>query len=319
MTVRAHGIITSIKNVQLANGLQRHLSSRETTFRVVCSTPMLMSPLLDLDSITITSGRCPDQNKPALVIFTSGSTGRPKGVAVRRYNLYAMARYFIDNLKIDRQTTVVQFLPTHHATGLLFNTLPAIVGGGCVEFSQGGFDAAKVWDRFREGGLPSFSALPTVYVRLLRHWETTLSKLPREEKDSYRTAVASIGSFHSSTSALPREVGLKWRELAGKPITERYGGSEVGGVYSNVIGEPVVPGSVGKKIRMTESKLSGGDHGEILARGPFLFMKWVEIRTAWDSISLSPMSRNTSNWLVLLGTCMIQRPLGGHSTKMAST
>lgn len=239
----------------------------------MCSTPALMSPLLDLKSVTISSGRTPDQNKAALVIFTSGSTGPPKGVAIRRYNLYALAIYFVRNLKLDRNTTIVQFLPTHHATGLLFNTLPALVGGGCVEFSQGGFDAAKVWQRFREGGLPSFSALPTVYVRLLRHWETVLSKLPQEERDSYRASVSAIGSFYSSTSALPRDLGLRWRELVGKPITERYGGSEVGGVYSNVVGEPVVPGSVGKKIRMTESKLSDGDHGEILARGPFLFMK----------------------------------------------
>jgi malonyl-CoA/methylmalonyl-CoA synthetase len=261
--------------VQLAHGVQEQSSTRVKIFKVIYSTPVLMSPLLDLDSITLTSGRTPDQNKPALVIFTSGSTGPPKGVAIRRYNLFAIAQYVVKNLKINQNTTVVQFLPTHHATGLLFNTLPALVGGGCVEFSQGGFDAAKVWERFRGGGLPTFSALPTVYVRLLRHWETVLSKLPQEESDSYRAAVSAIGSFHSSTSALPREVSIKWQELVGKPVTERYGGSEVGAVYSNVIGEPVVPGSVGKKFRMTESKLSGGDHGEILARGPFLFMKWV--------------------------------------------
>ena len=275
-TVRAHAIITSIKYMHLAQELQQQISSKTKTFSVICSTPVLRSPLLDLDLVTITSGRTPDQNKPALVIFTSGSTGPPKGVAVRRYNLYALARYVVQSLGIDRHTTVVQFLPTHHATGLLFNTLPALVGGACVEFSQGGFDAAKVWERFREGGLPSFSALPTIYVRLLRHWDTVLSKLPQEEIDSYRAAVSAIGSFHSSTSALPREVGLKWKELVGKAITERYGGSEAGGVYSNVIGEPVVPGSVGKKNRITESKLSGGNYGEVLARGPFLFMKWVD-------------------------------------------
>ncbi|KAK5056232.1 hypothetical protein LTR84_012785 [Exophiala bonariae] len=274
-TVRAKAIITSIKSLQLAQDLEEQFKSRTKSFKVVCSTPVLISPLLDLSSVTINSGRTPDQNKPALVIFTSGSTGPPKGVAIRRYNLYALARYFVNNLKINQETTIVQFLPTHHATGLLFNTLPALIGGGCVEFSQGGFDAAKVWERFREGGLPSFSALPTVYVRLLRYWETVLSKLPQGQSESYRVAVSTIGSFHSSTSALSREVGVRWRELTGKAITERYGGSEVGGVYSNVVGELVVPGSVGKKIRMTESKLSGGDHGEILARSPFVFMKYM--------------------------------------------
>lgn len=182
---------------------------------------------------------------------------------------------------------MVQFLPTHHATGLLVNTLPALIGGGCVEFSQGGFDAAKVWERFREGGLPSFSALPTIYVRLLRHWETVISKLPQEQAESYQCAVSAIGSFHSGTSALPRWVGLKWEQLSGKAIIERYGGSEQGGVYSNVTGEPVVPGSVGKKNRLTESRLSGSDYGEVLVRGPFLFMKWVDDLLMLSTLALS--------------------------------
>jgi malonyl-CoA/methylmalonyl-CoA synthetase len=319
-TVRAHSIITSNKYVQLAQGLQQQISSKMRIFSVVCSTPVLRSPLLDLDSVTITSGRTLDQNKPALVIFTSGSTGPPKGVAIRRYNLYALARYVVNSLRIDRNTTIVQFLPTHHATGLLFNTLPALVGGGCVVFSQGAFDAAKVWERFREGGLPSFSAVPTVYVRLLRHWETVLSKLPQEEMDSYRAAVSAIVSFHSSTSALPREVGLKWKELVGKAITERYGGSEAGGVYSNVIGEPVVPGSVGKRIRLTESKLSSGDHGEVLVRGPFLFMKWVDnLQTAWNLISSRSYQEVNLTRSFILDTCSIQRRLGDRSTRMAFT
>jgi malonyl-CoA/methylmalonyl-CoA synthetase len=272
-TVRAHAVITNVKHVPLASEVERHSVLGRNLFKVICSTPFLMSPLLDMGSITFCSGRTPDQNKPALVIFTSGSTGSPKGVAIRRYNLYASAQRSIRNQKIDQNTTVVQFLPTHHATGLLFNTIPALVGGGCVEFSQGGFDAVKVWERFRQGGLPSFSAVPTVYIRLLWHWDMVLSKLPKTERGKYQAAVSAIGTFHSSTSALPREVAIKWRDLAGKSITERYGGSETGNVYTNIIGEHVVPGSVGKKNRMMESKLSEGDHGEVLARGPFMFMK----------------------------------------------
>ena len=276
-TVRAHAIVTNIKHEQLAHNVQQQSTTGVDLFKVVCSTAVMRSPLVDLALVAFNSGRPPDQNKPALVIFTSGSTGPPKGVAVRRYNLYATARHMVDSLKIDQTTNIIQFLPTHHATGLMVNTLPALIGGGCVEFSQGGFDAAKVWESFREGGVPTFSALPTIYIRLIKHWERVLSKLPHEQADSYRAAVSAIGSFHSSTSALPRQVSIKWQELTGKPITERYGGSEVGAVYSNVIGEPVVPGSVGREHCLTESKLSEGDHGEILGRGPFVFMKCVKI------------------------------------------
>jgi long-subunit acyl-CoA synthetase (AMP-forming) len=91
-------------------------------------------------------------------------------------------------------------------------------------------------------------------------------------------------------------------------------------VYSNVIGEPVVPGSVGKRIRLTESKLSSGDHGEVLVRGPFLFMKWVDnLQTAWNLISSRSYQEVNLTRSFILDTCSIQRRLGDRSTRMAFT
>ena len=210
-------------------------------FRSILSTTCAMTPIIDMATLTFCSGRILDQNKPSLVIFTSGSTGPPKGVAIRRYNVYAGAHMMIQAQNINPKTTIAQFLPIHHAAGLLFNSLPAILGGGCVEFCQGGFEPSKVWQRFREGGLPSFSAVPTVYVRLIRYWKSVIAKLPTVERDSYRLAALGIGSFHSGTSALPRLVAEQWFEITGKPIIERYGGSEIGNVYTNLPGQPIVP------------------------------------------------------------------------------
>jgi malonyl-CoA/methylmalonyl-CoA synthetase len=210
-------------------------------FRSILSTTCILTPVIDMSILTFCSGRVLDQNKPSLVIFTSGSTGLPRGVAIRRYNVYAGTRMMIQAQKINLKTTIAQFLPIHHAAGLLFNSLPVILGGGCVEFCQGGFEPSKVWQRFREGGLPSFSAVPTVYVRLTRYWQSVIAKLPTAERDSYRLAASGIGSFHSGTSALPRHVSEQWFEITGKPIIERYGGSEMGNVYTNLPGQPIVP------------------------------------------------------------------------------
>ncbi|KAH8701108.1 hypothetical protein BGW36DRAFT_425903 [Talaromyces proteolyticus] len=53
--------------------------------------------------------------------------------------------------------------------------MPTLVAGGCIEFDQGDFDLARVWERIRQGDLKTFSAVPTIFVRLLRYWVSVLS------------------------------------------------------------------------------------------------------------------------------------------------
>ncbi|PGH20090.1 hypothetical protein AJ80_03658 [Polytolypa hystricis UAMH7299] len=270
--VAAHGILTSSTYVPHALKLQASFG-RHHPFNLFETTPLLRSPAIDTSTLKFQSGRVFDQNRPAVVIFTSGSTGPPKGVAVRRYNLFYSAYNAIRSQGLNLETKVVQFLPTHHATGLLYNTIPTLVAGGCVEFDQGSFNPAGVWERIRSGDLKRFSAVPTIYVRLLRHWDSTISKLP--ENEEYRAALSKIVYFASSTSPVPRRTLDRWLELSGKPISDRYGGSEFGNVYVNRPGDPVVPGSVGVKNSMSESKLSEGDRGEVLVRGPMVFSKYM--------------------------------------------
>ncbi|KAL5359669.1 hypothetical protein BJX96DRAFT_164609 [Aspergillus floccosus] len=271
-TVAAHGMLTSSAYMSKAKEVQQHLA-QELDFKILGTTPLLKSPLIDMRSIRFQSGRVYDQNKPALVIFTSGSTGPAKGVAVRRYNLFYSSYTVVQSQGMGLHTRTIQFLPTHHATGLLFNTLPTLVAGGCVEFDQGNFDPGTVWERIRSGDLKTFSAVPTIYVRLLRHWDAVISQRP--DKEHYLKALSEISYFASSTSALSRQTFTQWLKLTGKPISERYGGSEFGNVYTNPPGLSPVPGSVGVKNPASESKLADGDHGEILVRGPMLFAKYM--------------------------------------------
>jgi malonyl-CoA/methylmalonyl-CoA synthetase len=113
------------------------------------------------------------------------------------------------------------------------------MAGGCIEFDQGNFDPAGVWERIRRGDVKVFSAVPTIYVRLSNYWDSVLSK--RGDRDIYRSALSKINHFACSTSALPRKIFDQWLDLAGKPISERYGGSEFGNVYVNPPGRTVVP------------------------------------------------------------------------------
>lgn len=237
--IRAHAVLVASSHLKGAEEV-RNQSGLGPRLKVVEITPCLVSPLIDPRSIILALGRVRDQNKPGVIIFTSGSTGPPKAVAMRRYNVFMTALSAIRNQNITRDSRIIQLLPTHHATGLFVNTLPGILGGGCVEFNQGQFDAAETWEQFRRGDLRNFSGVPTIYTRLLRHWEIVILKMPEQEQESYRHGASKILRFESSTAPLPLNVAKAWLALTGTPIAERYGGSEFGNVYGHYSGVKIV-------------------------------------------------------------------------------
>ncbi|KAK5050536.1 hypothetical protein LTR84_003817 [Exophiala bonariae] len=193
------------------------------------------------DTLTFSSSKTPDPNKPGLIIFTSGSTGPPKGVALRRYNLFTLSSLQCWKQNIRPGYVGLNLLPTHHATGLLVNILPVLVGGGCVEFTEPRFDAVKIWQRIKLGGINLFSAVPTIYVRLLQHWEKWAPGIESGEREVYQTAIAKIEQFHCGSAALPAAVASKWAALCnGRQIAERYGGTEFGNPFAHRAGSPTV-------------------------------------------------------------------------------
>ncbi|KAL3482700.1 hypothetical protein BJX62DRAFT_231493 [Aspergillus germanicus] len=284
-SVQASAIFASQHHLSVANMIAAGSGIGATN--VVVSTPFILTPVQDPSSFRIAAWRIPDQNKPALVIFTSGTTGPPKGSAMRRYTLLMSILNSITTHRPAKDATTIQLLPLHHATGLLVNTIPTVLAAGCVEFMCGGLDPARIWERFLDGKLQAFSAVPTVYVRLLRYWEDVIARLPGPRREAYRTAVSEIGSFESGTSKLPLDVLGKWRDLTGKHIAERYSGTEFGNVYKYSAGEEVVVGSVGRKNPLVHSKLSEGNRGEILVKSPSLFAKYMNdpegTRKAFDA------------------------------------
>ena len=200
---------------------------------VVVAGGFISMPLLSPRSMTFSSGKMPDPNKPGLIIFTSGSTGPPKGAALRRYNLFVLSSLQCWNRSIEPGYVALNMLPTHHVTGLLINTVPALIGGGCVEFTHPKFDTVRIWERIRRGGIKNFSAVPTIYVRMVKHWETIIQKLPSEERESYQAAISSIEQFHCGSAALQMHVSQKWTEISrGRQIIERYGGTEFGNPFT---------------------------------------------------------------------------------------
>ncbi|PGG96863.1 hypothetical protein AJ79_09425 [Helicocarpus griseus UAMH5409] len=212
----------------------------------------------------------------SLVIFTSGTTGPPKGAVRRRSFLWETSLMTVDQYGLSEGAIVLHTLPVHHITGIS-TQIPFLLVGGCIESRSGGFSTEWTWERIRQGGLAYFSGVPTMYMRLMQYYETTLAKLPTELHDEYVSGIREFKALLCGTSALPRPLQQKWTKLrGGRSILTRYGGTEFGAGFQVPIYARGVPdGSVGVITPGVDLKLSHGDEGEILMKSPLLFSKYL--------------------------------------------
>ncbi|OJD14067.1 hypothetical protein AJ78_05544 [Emergomyces pasteurianus Ep9510] len=280
---RCAAILSSSSGKSLAEQLSAHLK-KTTSESIPCidiSRHFRASPLLPSD-IVLSSDKYLDDNGPGVVIFTSGTTGPPKGAVMRRAFLHDTSGAVADHFGVTENDVILHVLPVHHATGIGINFLPYIYSGACVEFRSGSFDVVWLWERWKKGGLHIFSGVPTIYMRMMRYFEQKIAPLPSHEVDQYIAGARQFRALLCGTSALPTPVQEFWTKiLDGKTILSRYGASEIGpGFTPSVDSGPVPPGSVGPLFPGSTVKLSEGDTGEVLIKGPYMFSKYLFDETA---------------------------------------
>ena len=231
---RAVAILTPESSNKLATELAAFLAgSAADSFQSIPIKPHVGRPPLAPSEFQVSSDEYLDPNAAGLVIFTSGTTGPPKGAVRRRGFFHDVAVWFGDQHGLQEGDVVLHVLPVHHATGITATLLPFLYAGGCVEFQSSNFDPAWTWNRFRQGGLAYFSGVPTMYMRLMQHYERRLVKLPRRNLELYLTGLREIRAMLCGTSALPRPLQRKWVELrGGKPVCVRYGATEFGNGFA---------------------------------------------------------------------------------------
>ena len=140
------------------------------------------------------------------------------------------------------------------------------------------FDANAVWDSMASGGLTLFMAVPTIYAKLIATWDIAS---PEHRKVLSRRC-AGLRLMVSGSAALPVSTLLRWKEISGHTLLERYGMTEIGMALSNSLHGDRVPGSVGKPLPDVEVQLVGedgkpvpsGTAGEIEVRGPGVFKEY---------------------------------------------
>ena len=244
-------------------------------------------PEWKVEDIVVSSGPCLDDSRPALVIFTSGTTGKPKGCVLRRLYTHESAATVADSFDISANDTVLHVLPVHHATGIGTSFFPFMNAGACIVFRSGRFDEAWMWDRLcannsEERKITVLSAVPTMYMRLMWHYEQRIAVLPAREKARHDAGIRNLRALLCGSSALQQRVQDFWTALrGGRPILVRYGSSEVPSVIrvpARLEPANIPRGCVGLPSPGLDWKISS--EGELLLRSPFMFAKYLHDREA---------------------------------------
>ena len=277
---RSVAVLAATQALELGKAVEKEIqSTTDKHFVCVPINSYATFPPVPTSEILISSNQYVDPNGPGIVIFTSGTTGPPKGAILRRAAITDGAMCFAEQLGLQHTDTLLHLLPVHHATGIWVSFFPFLQSGACIEFRPGNFSPQWTWDRFKRGGLTHFSGVPTIYMRMMRHYQEHLNKLPSSALSAYRSGAAQIRTCICGTSALPKPIDDFWTQLRnGQRIVQRYGSTETGVVFNMPFSaNTAIPdGSVGTATLGVDVKLAGSsDEGEVLMRSFNMFSKYL--------------------------------------------
>ena len=218
-----------------------------------------------------------DQDRNAMILYTSGTTGSPKGVVSTHDTIEAQVRTLVEAWEWNRKDHILNFLPMHHVHGIINILSCALWSGAICEFLPK-FDPDAVFNRLNSGEITLFMAVPTIYHKLISHWET----FSEMEKEEVYLKLNQLRLMVSGSAALPVSVMEKWEEISGQVLLERYGMTEIGMAISNPYRGERKAGYIGQPLPGVEIKLVDelchevleGEQGEILVKGRNVFKEY---------------------------------------------
>lgn len=203
----------------------------------------------------------PDQT--AFLVYTAGTTGRPKGVMLTHRNILANTSQVAERTGLTPEDRLLHVMPLFHVNGLINNTLLPLRAGASI-ILRPRFDLGEFWGVVAAFRPAYFTAVPTVFARLMDAWDGT----------------ADVSSLRFvRTGAAPMAVSLQGQveERLGVPVIVSYGLTEATCTCTmNPVGMGRRVGSVGPALpREVVAVLDETDHplgprgvGEVVVRGP---------------------------------------------------
>jgi malonyl-CoA/methylmalonyl-CoA synthetase len=199
----------------------------------------------------------------AMIIYTSGTTGRPKGAVTTHQNIGSQIASLVEAWGWRPSDHLLLVLPLHHVHGVINGLGSALAVRATCEMVPV-FDAGRVWDRLSSGDITVFTAVPTIYSRLIAAWDAAASDVRRQWSEGTRT----LRLMMSGSAALPVQVLERWRDITGHTLLERYGMTEIGMALSNPLDGERRPGTVGVPLPGVDVHLVDEDGIEVLEGQP---------------------------------------------------
>jgi malonyl-CoA/methylmalonyl-CoA synthetase len=213
----------------------------------------------------------------AMIVYTSGTTGKPKGVVSTHETIGAQIAALVEAWEWRPSDRLLLVLPLHHVHGII-NGLGSALAVRAVCEIMPAFDAPAVWERFASGEITVFTAVPTIYKRLIDAWDAALPA----ERARWSHGVRTLRLMMCGSAALPAATLERWRQISGHTLLERYGMTEIGMALSNPLHGERRPGCVGTPLPGVEVRVvdeggtpvAEGVAGELEVRGPNVFREY---------------------------------------------
>lgn len=202
----------------------------------------------------------------AMIVYTSGTTSRPKGVVTTHANITAQIESLVTAWQWTPDDRTLLVLPLHHVHGII-NVVCSALWSGAVLETHPTFDAEATWERLASGEVTVFTAVPTIYHRLILSWDAA----PPGEQQRRSRGCRSMRLMMCGSAALPRTLLDRWKAISGHVLLERYGMTEVGMALANPLAGERRPGYVGQPLPGLSVRLVDG---ELQLKGAGIFSEY---------------------------------------------
>jgi long-chain acyl-CoA synthetase len=258
--IHESGARALVTTADLAQQLASTRSSTPALQRVVAVDP---GRPLDCTPSVIDMNVDGHADDTAFLIFTSGTTGRPKGVVLTHRNVLANTAQVGERTALTSRDRVLNVMPLFHVNGLMNNTILPLRAGASIVLRPR-FDLGEFWrvvERFRP---TYFTAVPTVFARLMDAWDG-------------RADTSSLRFVRSGAASMAPSLQHTVEERLGVPVVLSYGLSEA--TCTCTMNPPdasrrtgaVGPALVDEVVAILDSddrQAAPGEVGEIAVQGP---------------------------------------------------
>ncbi|RJO71502.1 MAG: long-chain fatty acid--CoA ligase [Myxococcales bacterium] len=209
----------------------------------------------------------------AVLIYSGGTTGVSKGIMLSHYALVCNAMQVGAWGELRNGDSFLAVLPFFHGFGLSVGLNATLSKGGRLVILPK-FDAKLLLKTIHEARPTFFAGVPTMFIAM------------KELPDFRKYDISSLRAIFCGAAPMPLEVMREFEELAGAPLIEGFGLTEiVTAICCNPMHGVRKPGTVGIPFPDIDARIvdletgtrdvAEGKEGELILKGPDMMLGYL--------------------------------------------